>query len=63
MIVTTNLPLQAIRNPADIMHKKIYDRLENCVPIQFTGESHRKAIGTQKMEEFRQVLMNAQGSF
>ena len=63
MIVTTNLPLQAIRNPADIMHKKIYDRLENCVPIQFTGESRRKVIGTRKMEEFRQVLMNAQDSF
>lgn len=63
MIVTTNLPLQVIRNPSDIMHKKIYDRLENCVPIQFTGESYRKAIGNQKMEEFRQVLMNAQESF
>lgn len=63
MIVTTNLPLQTIHNPADVMHKKIYDRLENCVPIQFTGESFRKDIGNQKMEEFRQVLLNACDSF
>ena len=45
MIVTTNLPLQTINHPTDVMHKKIYDRLKNCVPIQFTGESFRKDIG------------------
>ena len=63
MIVTTNLPLQNINHPADVMHKKIYDRLKNCVPIQFTGESFRKDIGNQKKEEFRQILLNAHDSF
>lgn len=63
MIVTTNLPLQTINNPTDVMHKKIYDRLKNCVPVQFTGESFRKDIGNQKKEEFRQILLNAQESF
>lgn len=63
MIVTTNLPLQTINNPVDVMHKKIYDRLKNCVPIQFTGESFRKDIGNQKKEEFRKILLNAQESF
>ena len=63
MIVTTNLPLQVIHNPADIMHKKIYDRLENCVPIQFTGESFRKEARKQKMEEVRQLLLQEQESF
>ena len=63
MIVTTNLPLMTIHNPADVMHKKIYDRLQNCVPIKFVGESIRKEIGSQKMEEFRQTLLNAQDSF
>ena len=63
MIVTTNLPLSTIHNPADIMHKKIYDRLENCIPIQFIGKSLRKEIGSQKMEAFRQTLLNAQDRF
>ena len=63
MIVTTNLPLQTINNPTDVMHKKIYDRLKNCVPVQFTGEIFRKDIGNQKKEEFRQILLNAQESF
>ena len=63
MIVTTNLPLQTINNPPDVMHKKIYDRLKNCVPVQFTGESFRKDIGNQKKEEFRQILLNAHDSF
>lgn len=63
MIVTTNLPLQTINHPTDVMHKKIYDRLKNCVPIQFTGESFRKDIGNQKKEEFRQIVLNAHDSF
>ena len=63
MIVTTNLPLQTIQNPTDIMHKKIYDRLANCVPVQFTGESFRKDIGSQKMDDFRQIILNAHDSF
>ena len=63
MIVTTNLPLMALHAPADVMHKKIYDRLENCVPIKFVGESIRKELGSQKMEEFRQTLLSAQDSF
>ena len=63
MIVTTNLSLQTINNPTDVMHKKIYDRLKNCVPVQFTGESFRKDIGNQKKEEFRQIVLNAHDSF
>lgn len=63
MIVTTNLLLQTIQNPTDVMHKKIYDRLANCVPVQFTGNSFRKDIGCQKMDDFRQILLNAHDSF
>ena len=63
MIVTTNLPLQTIQNPTDVMHKKIYDRLANCVPVQFTGKSFRKEIGSQKMDDFRQIILNAYNSF
>lgn len=63
MIVTTNLPLQTINNQTDVMHKKIYDQLKNCVPVQFTGESFRKDIGNQKKEAFRQILLNAQENF
>ena len=53
MIITTNLSLQQMKNPEDEMHKKIYDRTKNCVPVQFGGESRRHAAGKDKMERFK----------
>lgn len=57
MIVTTNLSLKMLQNPEDEMHKKIYDRLKHCIPVQFTGESIRKQEGKIKMEEFKRILL------
>lgn len=49
LIVTTNLTLTEIKNPTDVMHKRIYDRvLEMCVPIKFQGNSLRGEIAKSK---------------
>lgn len=60
MIITTNLSLQQMKNPEDEMHKKIYDRTKNCVPVQFGGESRRQAAGKDKMEQFKKMLLEAE---
>lgn len=42
MIVTTNLKLDEIKNPPDLAHARIYDRiLERCAPILFAGKNFR----------------------
>lgn len=60
MIITTNLSLHQMKNPEDEMHKKIYDRTKNCVPVQFDGESRRQAAGKDKMEQFKKMLLEAE---
>lgn len=43
IIVSTNISLQAMRQPADTMQQRIYGRLlERCVPIQFKGCDRRR---------------------
>ena len=43
MIVTTNLKLDEIKNPPDLAHARIYDRiLERCAPILFAGNNFRE---------------------
>ena len=38
MIITTNLKLSELKNPPDLAHARIYDRiLERCAPILLTG--------------------------
>ena len=38
MIITTNLKLRELKNPPDLAHAHIYDRiLERCAPILFDG--------------------------
>lgn len=45
LIVTTNLTLQEMKNPIDLAHEQIYDRiLERCAPILFDGRSFRAEI-------------------
>ena len=44
MIITTNLTLDEIKNPPDLAHARIYDRiLERCAPILFDGKNFREA--------------------
>ena len=42
-IITTNLTLSNMKNPSDLAHARIYDRiLERCIPICFAGKDFRK---------------------
>ena len=52
IIITTNLSLEQLRNPPDLAHARIYERiLERCAPILFSGENFRK----QKSEENKRI--------
>ena len=43
MIITTNLKLSELKNPPDLAHARIYDRiLERCAPILFDGNNFRE---------------------
>ena len=43
LIVTTNLKLEEIKNPPDLAHARIYDRiLERCAPVLFSGKNLRE---------------------
>lgn len=43
MIITTNLKLAEMKNPPDLAHARIYDRiLERCAPILFVGKNFRE---------------------
>ena len=43
MIITTNLKLGELKNPPDLTHARIYDRiLERCAPIRFAGKNFRE---------------------
>ena len=57
MIITTNIPLEELRNPSDIRYSRIYDRiLENCVPVQLEGPSRRKGLAGNKMKLARELF-------
>lgn len=46
VIITTNLTINELRNPADVAHARIYSRvLEMCTPVQVAGSDRRKTIG------------------
>lgn len=56
LIVTTNLPLTALRSPDDIPHQRIYDRLlAMCCPVCFSGESFRRETAREKLERLRGI--------
>nr|DAU90814.1 MAG TPA: Replicative helicase [Caudoviricetes sp.] len=43
LILTTNMTMEQLRNPADVRYGRIYDRVcEMCLPVKFHGESMRK---------------------
>jgi DNA replication protein DnaC len=57
LIVTTNLPLEEIKNPKNMEYQRIYDRiLEMCVPIHFAGESIRKSAHAKKVKMVRELF-------
>ena len=57
LIVTTNLTLDALRNPEDTAHSRIYDRLLSmCVPVRFTGDNFRQEAAQRKMESMKKLI-------
>ena len=56
-IITTNLLLEKLRNPADLEHGRIYDRImERCVPVAFSGKNYRTDKGRKNMENAAGIL-------
>ena len=57
LIVTTNLPLQQLREPQDVAHARIYDRvLERCVPIWARGKNIRQENAADNMKMAKELL-------
>lgn len=57
VIITTNLTINELRNPADVAHARIYSRvLEMCTPVHVGGSDRRRAIGRDKQEAVKEVL-------
>lgn len=57
VIITTNMTVNELRNPADVAHARIYSRvLEMCTPVQVGGSDRRKAIGRTKQNTVKEVL-------
>lgn len=58
LIVTTNLSLNTLKNPPDTAHQRIYDRvLSMCVPVRFTGGSHRKTDADRRIRSCRELFI------
>ena len=56
LIVTTNLSLRELKNPADMAQQRIYDRiLEMCIPVCFNGESLRQEKARENMQRYLQL--------
>ncbi len=57
LIVTTNLTLNELNHPQDTAHARIYDRLkELCVPVKFSGESHRRLTAQEKLKRLKEQM-------
>lgn len=57
LIITTNLTLDELKNPTDVPHKRIYDRvLGMCVPVMFNGVNFRNQEAADKMEVAKKLF-------
>lgn len=57
VIYTANLTLEELKHPSDLRYARIYDRiLERCFPVEFRGNSRRKAGARQGFEEMKALL-------
>lgn len=59
LIVTTNLSLGELKNPADMAQQRIFDRvLEMCVPVCFDAESLRREKAKEKIRAYKAAVGN-----
>ena len=51
MILTTNIPLETLKNPSDMKYERMYSRiLQMTVPVQSTGTDKRKTTHEENMK-------------
>ena len=56
-IITTNIQLDVLRNPQDLEHARIYDRImERCMPVYFGGKNYRSELGQGNRDKAKKVL-------
>lgn len=57
LILTTNIPLENIKNPDDMKYNRIYSRiLGMTVPVQVSGQDKRKNAHAEKIEWAKQLF-------
>jgi len=57
LIVTTNLSIKKLKEPADTAHKRTYDRLLSmCIPVKFSGPSYRKSESERKFKAGKELF-------
>ena len=58
LIVTTNLTLEQMKHPADLVHARVYDRIfEICAPILCNGENQRAEKAAEMRRAARKLLL------
>ena len=61
MIITTNLKLSELKNPPDLAHARIYDRiLERCAPILFDGKNFREENAGATRQTAKEIVNSKQ---
>lgn len=62
MLITTNIPLSAMKSAAELDDRRIYDRiLEVCVPVRFDGESFRRGNAAENLQRAARYLNGGEG--
>lgn len=57
LIITTNLSLRELKQPADLAQQRIFDRvLEMCVPVCFDGESLRQEKAKENLQRYKALI-------
>lgn len=57
LIITTNLSLRDLKQPADLAQQRIFDRvLELCVPVCFDGESLRQGKAKENLRRYKTLI-------
>lgn len=57
LIITTNLTIEDLQNPADPKKKRTYSRLlELCIPVKVKGADRRKKKGKENYHEYQELL-------
>lgn len=62
IILTTNLSMTELKESTDIRYTRIYDRIfEMCYPMQFKGQSWRKAEAARRFDAMKSFLEGNDG--